>query len=192
MIFLLCSFYVFSYDYPWAVEYEIKKDSLEEINQIIQNYINIKPEFHVYDLDLDQKSISVNDSNDVYYKLNLEKREWKPFGQVLCGSIFLRDVDAIIGFYVPYVPGLNKYFIRLVSYSENYKVDNERIVIIRGKYKSFNDVEPTKMEGPIKESFEKNFLSKLPLEYEYFEPAALDRNLSKFLSLFRKRKNFVD
>lgn len=192
MIFLLCSFYVFPYDYPWAVEYEIKKDSLEEINQIIQNYINIKPEFHVYDLDLDQKSISENDSNDVYYKLNLEKREWKPFGQVLCGSIFLRDVDAIIGFYVPYVPGLNKYFIRLVSYSENYKVDNERIVIIRGKYNSFNDVEPTKKEGPIKESFEKNFLDKLPLKYEYVEPSALDRNLSKFMSLFRKRKNFVD
>ena len=68
MIFLLCSFYVFPYDYPWAVEYEIKKDSLEEINQIIQNYINIKPEFHVYDLDLDQKRISMNDSNNVYYK----------------------------------------------------------------------------------------------------------------------------
>ncbi|MBQ9537841.1 MAG: hypothetical protein IJU95_01105 [Treponema sp.] len=61
-----------------------------------------------------------------------------------------------------------------------------------GKNFAFNDVEPTKKEILIKESFERNFLGKLDLEWEYVQPAALDRYLSKLMSLFRRRKDFVD
>lgn len=197
ILVLLCCSRLYSYDYPWPVEYEIKKDSIYEINNIITKFIHEDSKFQTYDYDSGEYSrrrLKGSDESikNELYRINLEKREWEPFGKVLCGSIFLEDVNAVVGFYVPYVSGSQKTYIRLVSYSRKFEKDGKKIVIIRGISKLFNDVEPTKNEIPIKESFEKNFMSKLPLEWEYVKPAAIDRRLSKLLSFFRKRKNFSD
>ena len=197
ILLLLSSYNLYSYDYPWPVEYEIKKDSIYDINNIITNFVYENNMLQTYDYDrVEYSRRRLEGANEwiksELYKINLGKSEWEPFGKVLCGSVFLEDVNAVVGFYVPYVPGTQKTYIRLVSYSEKYEKVGEKIVIIRGVSKLFNDVEPTKKEIPIKESFEKNFMSKLPLEWEYKRPAAIDRNLSKILSLFRKRKNFSD
>ena len=197
LLFVLHLGRIYAYDYPWNVEYEIKKESLEEINEIVQEYVYANSDFHVYDLDWDAYNKNEPQGHELgikneYYKLDLEKKDVVPFGQVLCGTIFLGDVNALVGFHIVYIPGRKKNYIRLVSYSKTYEVVDEKIAMIRGKFNSFNDVEPTKQEIPIKKSFEKNFLSKLPLEWKYEKPAALDRGLSKFISVFRKRKNFID
>ena len=128
--------------------------------------------------------------------LLLEEVEYIPFGEVLCGSVYLKEYSTVVSFYIPYVPGRKKNYIRFVSYYKNIKIVEGKAVIdynAKGKSIPFNDVEPTKEEIPIKESFERNFLAKLPLEYEYQKPAALDRFLSKLLTtLYRPRKNFVN
>lgn len=86
-----------------------------------------------------------------------------------------------------------KNYIRLFSYCTDLEFVEEKTQRKRwGKYTAFNDVEPTRQEIPIKKSFEKNFLSKLDLEWKYEKPFLLDRGLSKFISLFRKRKAFSD
>lgn len=188
ILFLLLTSNLSAYDYSWHVEYEIKRDSLERINKIVSDFIYDHPEFQVYKVDYTTYEVGTKTDD---YKLLLGTDEWIPFGQVLEAKIYLDDVDAVINFYVPYVAGYN--LIRLVSYCTDLKqVGDDPQRKKWGKYTSFNDVEPTKKEIPIKESFEKNFLSKLDLEWEYVKPAALDRGLSKFLSLFRKRKNFPD
>ena len=197
ILLLLCSFSLHSYDYSWNINYEIKADSLEYINKTIQNTIYELSEFHVYELDWD--SFNKNEPKghelgikNTYYKLCLEKTNYEPYGTILQGEIYLTDVDSVVSFYIPYVKGNNKYYIHLVSYCKAIEKKDNKIFGKPGKYISFNDVEPTKNEIPIKESFEKNFMSKLPLEWEYERPAAIDRKLSKLLSLFRKRKNFSD
>ncbi len=188
---------LFAYDYPWPVDYKIKNQSLEEINEIVQKFVYENPEFHVYDLDWDAydknepQGYKLGIKNE-YYKLNLEKEEVEPFGHILCGGIFLEDVNAVVGFYIVYIPGRKKNYIRLISYSKIFELHDGKIVISRGKHNFFNDVEPTKKEIPIKKSFEKNFLSKLDLEWKYEKPFLLDRALSKLMSLFRKRKDFSD
>lgn len=188
---------LYAYDYPWNVEYEIKRDSLEEINEIVQKFVYENPELHAYDLDWNAYDNNYPKGHELgikneYYKLNVEKKDVPPFGQALCITIFLRDVNAVVGFHIVYIPGRKKNYMRLISYSHTYEMVKEKVVIIRGKHKFFNDVEPTKQEIPIKKSFEENFLSKLDLEWKYEKPAALDRGLSKFISLFRKRKAFPD
>lgn len=181
---------LFAYDYPWPVDYKIKNQSLEEINEIVQKFVYENPEFHVYKVD--RTTYEVGSNNDSY-ELLLEFNEYKPFGQVLEGTIYLKDVIAVVHFYIPHVPGKKKNYIRLVSYCNDFELVEGNIHRKRwGKYTAFNDVEPTKQEIPIKESFEKNFMSKLDLEWEYEKPFLLDRGLSKFISLFRKRKDFPD
>lgn len=197
ILFVLSFCRLYAYDYPWQVEYEIKIDSLEEINNIVQDFVYNNPKLHVYDLDWDAYNRNEPQGHELgikneYYKLNLEKKDLEPLGLALCGCVFLEDVNAVVGFNIVYIPGRKKNYVRLVSYSKTYEIVKEKIVIIRGKHNFFNDVEPTKQEIPIKESFEKNFMAKLPLEWEYEKPAALDKGLSKFISLFRKRKNFTD
>ncbi|MBP5697379.1 MAG: hypothetical protein J6X11_12140 [Treponema sp.] len=188
---------LFAYDYPWPVDYNIKNKPLEEINEIVQQFIYENPKFQVYDLDWKAYDNNIPNGSESgikneYYKLNLEKREVIPLGMALCGGIFLEDVNAVVGFNIVYIPGRKKNYMQLVSYSKTYEIVKEKIVIIRGKHNFFNDVEPTKKEIPIKESFEKNFLSKLDLEWKYEKPFLLDRGLSKLMSLFRKRKDFSD
>ncbi len=192
--------YLYAYDYSWPVEYEFYESSTEKINKAVTDFIIDNPGMQVYIFNKwvnEKYEIKENEFkiNDELCTLNLEKREWRPFGLVLCGSIFLQDVGYSVGFYIPYVSGVKKNYIRFVSYSSKIKKIEERNIINyknKGTQKAFNDVEPTKQEIPIKESFEKNFLAKLPLEWEYKKPAALDRFFSKLLSLFRKRKNFID
>ena len=190
LLFMLHFGRIYAYDYPWNVEYEIKRDSLEEINEIVQKFVYENPEFHVYEVA--RSTYEVGEKNDLY-ELLLKIDEYIPFGQVLEGTIYLNDVDSVVHFYIPHISGKNKNYIRLVSYCTDLELVEGKTQRKRwGKYTAFNDVEPTKQEIPIKKSFEKNFLSKLPLEWKYEKPAALDRGLSKFISVFRKRKNFTD
>lgn len=197
LIFVITFQKIYAYDYAWEVEYEIKCDSLEIINNSVMSLLCEKSYFQAFVLDWDAynryepKGHELGIKN-IYYKLCLEKKEYEPFGKVLQGDIYLQDVNSVVRFYIPYIKGRNRCYIRLVSYCNILERKSNIICGIPGKYISFNDVEPTKKEIPIKESFEKNFLSKLPLEWEYEKPAAIDRFFSKFLSLFRKRKNFVD
>lgn len=197
IFFLLCITKLYAYDYAWDIEYEIKSESLEYINTTIQNFINEESVLQVYELDWDtyykmepegQKYGIINN----YYKLCLAKKNYEPYGNVLQGEIYLSDVKTVVNFYIPYLKDQKKTYFRLVSYCKDIKNIGSLICGTPGKYISFNDVEPTKQEIPIKESFEKNFLSKLALEYEYIKPAEIDMKLSKFLTFFRKRKNFID
>lgn len=198
---LLCTSRAFAYDYPWAVEYEIKEDSLEKINTIVQDFVLANPDMQVFGFDewvseqYEPKNNELRVGRELCILL-LAEEEYIPFGQVLCGSIYLKECGCSVSFYIPYVPGKKKNYIRFVSYNDKIEmVEGKAVINFKAKGKSFlfNDVEPTKQEIPIKESFEKNFLSKLPLEFEYQKPAALDRFLSKLITtLFRPRKNFVD
>ena len=199
LFFLINTFKLYAYDYRWPVDYEIKYESLKTINKTVSDFIHEHPEFQVYALDWDTYFRNVPDGPHIgieneYYKLELDMEEVVPFGKTLCGNVYLEDVKAIVHFYIPHVLRENgQNLIRLVSY--NMSLEKSEGQVIRkegGKYTLFNDVEPTKKEIPIKESFERNFLSKLKLEWEYVEPADLDKWLSKFLTFFRKRKNFPD
>ena len=183
ILFFLCSAKLFSYDYPWPIDYEIKEESLEKVNIILQDYIMKKKDLQVFESGHTTAEVD---------KLLLYEDNYIPFGKVLMGKIYLKDVNTIVNFYVPRIKKKN--YIRLVSYTKEVEIVKEKIYKKKwGKYISFNDVEPTKAEIPIKESFERNFLSKLPLEWEYQEPAALDKFLSKLLTtLYRPRKNFID
>ncbi|MBR4385004.1 MAG: hypothetical protein IKP51_00610 [Treponema sp.] len=181
---------LFAYDYPWPVDYNIKNKPLEEINEIVWDFICENPEFHVYKVD--RTTYEVGSNNDSY-ELLLEFKEYKPFGHVLQGTIYLKDVVAVVHFCILHISGKEKNYIRLFSYCTDLELVEGNINRKRwGKYTSFNDAEPTKKEIPIKKSFEKNFLSKLDLEWEYEKPFLLDRGLSKLMSLFRKRKDFSD
>lgn len=197
IMLLFCISELYAYDYPWEVEYEIKSDSLEYINRSVQNLINVKTELQVYELDWDMYKKNEPNGQELgiknkYYKLSLERSEYVPYGKVLQGDIYLTDVNTVVHFYIPYVKGRNKYYIRLVSYCQSLEKNGKKICGMPGKYVSFNDVEPTKIEIPIKKSFEKNFLDILPFEWTYVEPASIDKRISKILSFFRKRKNFSD
>ena len=205
LLFFIFTSKLFAYDYPWEVEYEIKEPSIEEINKTVTKFIIENSEYQVYVFDrlINGEYTSAKNELEIHdslYKLNLKKTEWIPFGKVLCGSIYLEDVGFTVYFYIPHVSGINKNFIRLVSYAtygNNIIKHDGKTIIKKGtkhtKHYFFNDVESTKLEIPIKKSFEKNFLSKLPLEWEYQEPAALDKFLSKLLTtLYRPRKNFID
>ena len=183
LILALCSTKVFSYDYPWAVEYKIKEQSLKKTNMILKNYILENKVFQVFE---------AGHTSSESDKLLLYEDNYIPFGKVLMGEIYLKDVNAIVHFYIPRIKNNN--YIRLVSYCKDIEMIEGKVYKKKwGKFVSFNDVEPTKLEIPIKKSFEKNFLSKLPLEWEYQKPAALDRFISKVLTtMYRPRKNFID
>ena len=199
LFFLINTFKLYAYDYQWPVDYVVDNDNIDEINKIVQDFIYDNPEFHVYKVDYtvykntNTYKLGVRDEN---YKLLVEKKETAPFGDTLDCKIYLSDVDAVAFFFIPHIPGTGHNLIRLVSYCNDFKQIDENASSKKCKkwvaYTGFNDVEPTKKEAPIKESFERNFLSKLPLSVEYIKPAAIDRGLSKFLSFFRKRKNFPD
>lgn len=202
ILLLLCSYNLYSYDYPWPVEYLIKNESLEDINRTIQTYIlnNPKIQIHV----LKQGTYKLNMRMEEPYHIDKEMmnaleengintKNMYVFPKGLDTSIYLNDVDAAVHFsIVQFETG--KIVLRVSGYGKHkYEiVENQRRIKKGGEMFSFNDVEPTKKEIPIKESFEKNFMSKLPLEWEYVKPTAIDRRLSKLLSFFRKRKNFSD
>lgn len=194
VLMFLCSS-VWAYDYPWYVDYKIIDLSLDDINFKIENYIKEHPQLTVYELDwekFNKMNPEPGDRNQ-YYKISLEKRNYPPFEQVLCGEVFLCDVNSVVNFIVPSIKGNGENYIRLISYCKTLEIKESDIISgCPGAYISFNDVEPTKTETEIKESFEKNFLDKLYINYEYQKPSLLDSFLSKFLSLFRKRKNFID
>ncbi len=199
LFFLLLTSKLYAYDYSWTVDYVVDNDNIDEINKIVSDFIYENPEFQVYALDWSTYNRNIPYGRNIgieneYYKLELGMEDVVPFGNVLCGNVYLADVKAFVHFYIPHVLRENgQNLFRLVSYNTDLQISEEKIIRkMWGKYIPFNDVEPTKKETPIKKSFEKNFLSKLNLEYEYVKPADLDIWLSKFLSFFRKRKNFSD
>ncbi len=189
LMLVLCTSRAFAYDYSWPVDYQIKNDSINEIDMIIQNHIYNTPELHVYEINWNTYALGIKEDG---LKLLVYFDECIPFGNILEGKIYLKDVNAVVFFYLPQIQGKN--YLRLISYcTDFYPIDEKHYRKKWGSYTSFNDVEPTKAEIPIKESFERNFLAKLPLEFEYQKPAALDRFLSKLITtLYRPRKNFVD
>lgn len=188
-VFVFISFELFSYDYAWEVQYEIKEESIEEVNKIIENFIISNSEFHVYRTDKFSTYLLGKKTNR--YELSLDEEDTY-LGRSLFGHIYLKDVNATVGFNIHRVETNKKIYVYLLSYCSDLKETGVPYEKKWSEYISFNDVEPTKKEVPIKESFEKNFLSKLPLEWEYKKTAVLDRGLSKLLSLFRKRKYFTD
>lgn len=195
ILFMLSFCRVWAYDYPWPVDYQIKNRSLEEIHKIIQELIENNSGYQIYEFDSDSyfKNESHIGVKKNFYKLRLGVEELIPFGKVLTGGIYLSDIDIVIFFYIPYLSRAKKCCIRLTGYCSDIEdVDGQKCLKRNWKSHAFNDVEPTKQEIPIKESFEKNFMSKLDLEWEYEKPFLLDRGLSKFISLFRKRKDFSD
>ncbi len=81
LLFVLQLGRIYAYDYPWNVEYEIKKESLEEINEIVQEFVCANSDFHVYDLDWDAYNKNEPQGHELgikneYYKLDLEKKMW--------------------------------------------------------------------------------------------------------------------
>lgn len=201
LIFVITFQKIYAYDYAWEVEYEIKNKTFDEINQTVWEFVYNNPKFHVYILEGELYQLRLEMLEP--YKLSDYATEWMSKEGILTEDIYkypmsvdsyiyLSDVDAAVHFFlIKFATG--KTVFRLDQYWIGYEfIDNRWQAKKDCKGYNFNDVEPTKKEIPIKESFEKNFLSKLPLEWEYEKPAAIDRFFSKFLSLFRKRKNFVD
>lgn len=199
---LLCSFSLYSYDYPWPVDYQIKNINLENVNTIIQTYISDNPKIQIYVLNQGTYELNMrmkepyhinNEMMNALEENGIKTKDMYVFPKGLDASIYLNDVDAAVHFSIV-KNGTGTIYLRLGGYGKHkYEiVSNQRRITKGGEMFPFNDVEPTKNEIPIKESFEKNFLSKLPLEWEYVKPAAIDRRLSKLLSFFRKRKNFSD
>ncbi|MBQ2206995.1 MAG: hypothetical protein II413_07290 [Treponema sp.] len=201
VLFVLSFCRLYAYDYPWPVDYKIKNKTLEEINKIVWDAVYENPEFHVYVLDGDGYKLSLK--MDEPYKLSdgakewmtregIIKDDWYYFPLSVDATVYLYDVNAAVHFFIPQFT-TGKIVIRLDHYSFGYELVEDQIRPKKNcKWFSFNDVEPTKQEIPIKESFEKNFLSKLDLEWKYEKPSCLDRGLSRFLTLFRKRKAFPD
>lgn len=194
---------LYAYDYNWPVDYLIKEQTQETANSVVETFINENPGFQFYVRDYAAENKS--------YKLDLEIADWPSVSsqvneslekaglekivseKVLRGTIYLEDADAFVYFQIIPITSPDRIFLRLSAYGLG--TDIKQGVITKkedGKTFGFNDVEPVKKELPVKESFEKNFMSKLPLEWEYQEPARLDKAISKILSFFRKRKNFPD
>ncbi len=201
LLFFICMFNIFGYDYRWPIDYRIKNYSLDYINKIIWDFVLANTEFHVYTMDVEEYKLQLKLSEPYElseYAKNWMTREgiydknWYHFPTSVEATVYLKDVDAAIHFFLLRFK-TGEICLRLSGYGIEYELIEAKVFPKKTcKWFSFNDVEPTKQEIPIKKSFEKNFLSKLPLEWEYEKPAALDRYLSKLLSLFRKRKNFVD
>ena len=194
LIFLLFFSKLFAYDYAWPVDYRFKINSQDEVNSIIEKFIYDNPEFQVYTVDWDSY-LENSETKEDFFEICLKYKERIPFGNVLMGNVYLYDVETKVSFYILPVSlsPSGAVYLELSGYTKDLeKIGNKIITKKNPCWFSFNDVEPTQQEIPIKESFEKNFLSKLPLEYEYVDPGNLDRNISKFLTIFRKRKNFQD
>ncbi|MBP5451379.1 MAG: hypothetical protein J6Y16_03995 [Treponema sp.] len=111
LILALCSTKVFSYDYPWAVEYKIKEQSLKKTNMILKNYILENKVFQVFE---------AGHTSSESDKLLLYEDNYIPFGKVLMGEIYLKDVNAIVHFYIPRIKNNN--YIRLVSYCKDIEM----------------------------------------------------------------------
>nr|MCR5063580.1 hypothetical protein [Treponema sp.] len=174
----------------WPVDYEIKYNRLDEANIILWDFIIENPEYQVYTVNWKAYSID-NDFKDEYLQLCLYYEEQVPFGIILKGNIFLKDVNAKVSFNIHPVdkPPYGTVYLVLGGYSKDIEKNKDKIITKKGcEWHSFNDVEPTEEETKIKESFEKNFLAKLPLETEYVDPGNLDKNLSKILRFLKKWK----
>lgn len=183
---------MFAYDYPWPVDYRFKINSQDEVNSVIEKFIYDNPEFQVYKIDLENYSAD-DELKDEDLQLCLSYVNREPFGIVLRGNVFLNDVNSDVGFSIlPIKQSQEKeIIIRLNGYSKKLDIITlgEKTVVKKWQENfSFNDVEPTQQEIPIKESFEKNFLERLPIECEYVDPGNLDRIISKILTVFRKNK----
>lgn len=193
LIFLLFFPKLFAYDYPWPVDYRFKINSQDEVNFVIEKFIYDNPEFQVYTVDWDSY-LENSETKEDFFEICLKYKERIPFGNVLMGNVYLDDVETKVSFYILPVSVLpsGAVYLELGGYTKDLeKIGNKIITKKNPCWFSFNDVEPTQQEIPIKESFERNFLDNLPLEWEYVDPGTLDKTLSKIHSIFRKYKYVI-
>lgn len=193
----------YAYDYNWPVDYLIKDKSQEATNNIVESFIQENPEFQFYKRDYHAENES--------YKMELGICDWPSVSpqvnealeengcekivpeKVLGGCVYLEDIDSYVYFRILPIKSPDRIILRLTAYANGTDVKHGvRTKKEDGRTYPFNDVEPVKKEFPVKESFEKKFLSKLSLEWEYQDPVFLDKSISKIMSFFRKRKNFID
>ena len=102
LMLVLCTSRAFAYDYSWPVDYQIKNDSINEIDMIIQNHIYNTPELHVYEINWNTYALGIKEDG---LKLLVYFDECIPFGNILEGKIYLKDVNAVVFFYLPQIQG---------------------------------------------------------------------------------------
>lgn len=192
-LFLICSAKLFAYDYPWPVDYRFNvssKKDVTKVNEVVEQFVYDNPDLYVYTVNWKAYSEDT-ELKEEYLKLYLKYIDQEPFGKILDGTIYLEDVNTCVGFSILPVSDSDSgsVYITIDFYNKDIEKINEKIIIKQKcEWYSFNDVEPTEEETKIKESFEKNFLAKLPLETEYVDPGNLDKNLSKILRFLKKWK----
>lgn len=193
LLFFLFSSKLFAYDYPWAVDYVFKYNTLKKVNETVQNFIYEHPEIQVFKTNgtdyLDEQKVQELKEDDL--QLYLIYHDMVPYGEVLMGCIYLKDVDTVAIFRIIPISSSssNVVYIRLYGYGKNILYLNRKIILTpKGIGSPFNDVEPNEEQEKIKESFERNFLDSLSLDWEYVDPGSLDRIISKIMRSYKDNK----